>query len=87
MVGYSSVQILTKNIDVKNTKTEYVLLPVWLLNINYKGKGYKFAMNGQNGKMVGNVPISPGKLIFKTLRLWAIIVAILMVIFGFGGAY
>lgn len=87
MVGYSSVQILTKNIDVKNTKTEYVLLPVWLLNINYKGKSYKFAMNGQNGKMVGNVPISPGKLIFKTLRLWAIIVAILMIIFGFGGAY
>ena len=39
-------------------KTRYVLLPVWMLASKYKDKDYMFAMNGQTGKMVGNLPIS-----------------------------
>lgn len=45
--------------DIKNV--EYVLLPVWMLNTFYKGKPYIFAMNGQTGKLVGDVPIAWGK--------------------------
>jgi hypothetical protein len=29
---------------------------VWLFNTTYKDKKYTFAMNGQTGKFVGNLP-------------------------------
>ena len=42
-------------------KTEYVLLPVWIINYEYKGEHYRFAMNGQTGKTVGVLPVSKAK--------------------------
>ena len=32
-----------------------------MLNTTYKGKVYRFAMNGQTGKFVGNLPADMGK--------------------------
>ncbi len=59
--GYTSVTYSTQNInkDIKNIK--YTLFPVWMLNIKYKDKMHLFAMNGQTGKFVGNIPIDWGK--------------------------
>ena len=37
---------------------KYALYPVWLLNTTFKEKNYLFAMNGQTGKFVGNLPVS-----------------------------
>lgn len=39
---------------------KYALLPVWLLNLKYNGQLYTFAMNGQTGKLVGNLPVDRG---------------------------
>ena len=50
------------SVRFKNGQIRYALLPVWVLNSEYKGKKYSFAMNGQTGKLVGNLPISMGKL-------------------------
>jgi hypothetical protein len=33
---------------------------VWLFNTTYKGEKYTFAMNGQTGKFVGNLPTDWG---------------------------
>lgn len=86
MMGYSSVIVKRDNINVNKTDSAYVLLPVWLLNIKYKDKDYKFAMNGQTGKMVGNVPMSIGKLLLKSGGLFVALSGILTLIFGlFGG--
>ena len=63
IVGYNSVQILNQNVNHKCNDSNYVLLPVWMLNINYKGKIRKFAMNGQTGKMIGDIPIDNVKRI------------------------
>lgn len=40
---------------------EYALLPVWMLNVFVDGKPHTFAMNGQTGKTVGDVPIDKAK--------------------------
>ena len=40
---------------------KYALLPVWLLNTRWKDKDYLFAMNGQTGKLVGDLPVSKAK--------------------------
>lgn len=36
---------------------KYALYPVWLLNTSWEGKQYYFAMNGRNGKFVGDLPV------------------------------
>lgn len=38
----------------------YALYPVWILNTTYKGSKYIFAMNGQTGKLVGDLPLDKG---------------------------
>lgn len=55
--GYESVIADSSRINVKNGKAEYVMFPVWILNKKYKDKIYTFAMNGQTGKLVGELPI------------------------------
>jgi len=41
----------------------YSFFPVWLLNVSWKNKRYTFAVNGQTGKFVGNLPCSYKKLL------------------------
>lgn len=64
---YDSLSVKSKNIDIKQTDVKYVMLPVWMLNIKYKNKMYKFAMNGETGKMIGEIPKSAGKIICYTI--------------------
>ena len=64
MSGYATVVPTTKNLRVDHNQAKYVLLPVWVLNSVYHGKTYTFAMNGQTGKITGELPIDKG-------RMWA----------------
>jgi DNA-directed RNA polymerase subunit RPC12/RpoP len=59
--GYDSC--IPEHTDIRLTqgKITYALLPVWVLNTKYHGKQYTFAMNGQTGKFVGNLPSDKGK--------------------------
>lgn len=56
-VGYATVLPEHSNIRLNGGKVRYALLPVWLLTTRYGDKVCTFAMNGQTGKMVGNLPI------------------------------
>ena len=58
--GYASVNSAGTNLRLSNTRTKYALLPVWILNTSWKGKNYQFAMNGQTGKFVGDLPVDNG---------------------------
>ena len=60
-IGYVTVIPTSKNLQVNNTKAKYVLLPVWMLHTKYRGKDYLFAVNGQTGKAVGELPMSWGR--------------------------
>ncbi|MBP1582304.1 MAG: hypothetical protein J6A26_07915, partial [Oscillospiraceae bacterium] len=60
--GYLSRQVTHYATSVSNKDTRYAMLPVWLLSTQYKGKTYLLAMNGQTGKMVGNLPMSQGQM-------------------------
>lgn len=55
--GYTTVTKETGSIRLENGKVTYALFPVWLLSTTWKGQSYLFAMNGQTGKMVGNLPL------------------------------
>lgn len=58
--GYSTVTLEHSNLKLHNGKANYALYPVWLLNTTWKGEKYTFAMNGQTGKFVGNLPVDKG---------------------------
>lgn len=58
--GYSSVVAESSNISLDNGKAKYALYPVWLLNTSWNSKQYTFAMNGQTGKFVGDLPVDWG---------------------------
>lgn len=60
---YNTRNIIREDIHGTVNEKTYVLLPTWILNTKYKGKEYLFAMNGQTGKFVGNLPIDITKLI------------------------
>jgi len=55
--GYDSVTERKKHINLLRGEVKYALLPVWLLSTRWKDQTYLFAMNGQTGKFVGNLPI------------------------------
>lgn len=57
----TNVKILSFDYKSEKVKEQYVLLPVYLLNVKYKNNIYTFAMNGQTGKMIGNIPSSRKK--------------------------
>ena len=40
----------------------YALLPVWMLNTRWNGMNYMFAMNGQTGRMVGDLPVDKSRV-------------------------
>lgn len=45
---------------IENGTVKYALYPVWLLTTSYKNGKYTFAMNGQTGKFVGDLPVDKG---------------------------
>jgi len=60
VVGYNSVITQGSSIRLSNGKIRYALFPVWLLSTQWNGQNYMFAMNGQTGKLVGNLPTDWG---------------------------
>lgn len=73
---YDSVHVTSKKVDLKKLGSHYCLLPVWMLNIKYKDKIYTFAMNGQTGKLIGNIPID----VKKAILLWVIITSLVAIV-------
>lgn len=52
---------------------KYLMLPVWLSSFAYKGKTYRFMVNGQTGKVGGKTPISGWKVALTVLIVLAIL--------------
>lgn len=54
--GYDSLMPEYCSVRLQGGRPRYALYPVWLMNTTWKGQKYTFAMNGQTGKFVGNLP-------------------------------
>lgn len=60
---------LRQDIRLRRGKVHYALLPVWMLHTKWKGQDFLFAMNGQTGRLVGDLPTDMG-------RFWTIFAAV-----------
>ena len=55
--GYTTVVPEHTSIQLRDGRIRYALYPVWLLSTKWQDKNYLFAMNGQTGKMAGDLPV------------------------------
>ena len=58
---YSMLKPEYSYIELKKSSVKYAFLPVWLLSTKWRDNNYLFAMNGQTGRLIGDLPIDRGK--------------------------
>ncbi len=91
VTGYTAVLPKGEDVRLRRGVVKYALLPVWLLYTKWAGQDFLFAMNGQTGKVVGDLPIDKGKrrrnffTVFLVTLLVALAVAAASLFFVGGG--
>lgn len=81
VTGYQTLVFKGGDVQMKNGVSKLAMYPIWILNTTYEGKQYLFAMNGQTGKMVGNLPVQLSKL-WKYRLMWTGIIGAGLAIIG-----
>ncbi len=84
VTGYNSVNMESSSIHLQNGDAKYALYPVWILNTTWNDTKYTFAMNGQTGRFVGNLPVDKGAAVrwYLGIAAAASVVAFLVTYFG-----
>lgn len=80
--GYDSVMVRHKEMELKDEKWSYALLPVWTLTYRDPKSDtiYYFACNGQTGKVCGELPVDNGRLMLLFASLFVpVFIALLIV--------
>ncbi len=75
--GYGTCTPTEKNVRLYRNRVRYAWLPVYLLGTVWNGKNYLFAMNGQTGKLVGDLPVDMKKYM---AYFWGITAAVTAVV-------
>jgi len=75
--GYSTLITESGNVSLHNSKAKYALYPVWILNTSWRGQNFQFAMNGQTGKFVGDLPVDNGAF-WRWYGIWAVILTVIV---------
>ncbi len=78
--GYTTVSETFSNVRMISDSVKYSLLPVWMLNTKFEDKIYQFAINGQTGKVSGDLPIDKKKQSRIFLTVAAISAAVIGII-------
>ena len=82
VIGYDTVIPVQEDIRITGKgQVKYALLPVWFLNTKWNGKTYSFAMNGQTGKIIGDLPVGKDLLIRYWMKYHIFSVAVIFVLF------
>ncbi|MEX5727322.1 DNA-directed RNA polymerase subunit RPC12/RpoP [Rhodovulum iodosum] len=66
-IGGDRQRIETLETRLSDVTFKHVLLPVWLAAYKYRGKTYRFVVNGQTGRVRGERPWSAWKIALATL--------------------
>ena len=68
-VRHQTSMLASNKLTVNKVDSDYIMLPVFMVNIKYRDKMYTFAMNGQTGKIVGDLPLGRKEVILWTLLI------------------
>ncbi|WP_207102037.1 zinc ribbon domain-containing protein [Paracoccus shandongensis] len=61
-IGGDEQRVDRINTDYRDETFKHILLPVWTAAYRYNGKSYRFVVNGQSGRVVGERPWSVWKI-------------------------
>jgi DNA-directed RNA polymerase subunit RPC12/RpoP len=53
--------------DISDVTFKHILLPVWMAAYKYRGKSYRFVVNGRTGRVQGERPYSAWKITFAVV--------------------
>lgn len=79
-MGMGIKSIINDTLKAEKLLTKYALIPVWMINVKYKDKFYTFAMNGQTGEFVGNIPVDKKKALKYGILTFVITFALVLLI-------
>lgn len=82
VTGYDSVGREGSDVRYAWGQERYAMLPVWLLYTSWEGKDFLFAMNGQTGRLVGELPTSKPKLALFVAIIFAAALALMWALVG-----
>ena len=87
IVGYTSVVPTSTMVRKVDGAAAYAFLPVWLLCTKWNGQNYLFAVNGQTGKIAGDMPTDSSLMFSYWLKitLGLFIIAAVVLYFMGGG--
>lgn len=66
-IGGDHQRIQGLDTDVKDITFKHILLPIWLAAYKYRGKTYRFVVNGRSGQVRGERPYSAWKITFAVI--------------------
>ncbi|MDX8351028.1 TFIIB-type zinc finger domain-containing protein [Cognatiyoonia sp. IB215182] len=66
-IGGDDQRIGSVNTDISDVTFKHILLPVWLAAYKYRGKSYRFVVNGRTGRVQGERPYSAWKIAFAVI--------------------
>ncbi|NRP24470.1 hypothetical protein XMM379_001151 [Aliiroseovarius sp. xm-m-379] len=66
-IGGDRQRVTSLDTDVSDVRFKHILLPVWLAAYKYRGKTYRFVVNGQTGRVQGERPWSAVKITVAVL--------------------
>ncbi len=85
ILGYNTVTVTSKHVNVLKSHWEYSLMPIWILTYkDKKNRVYTYAMNGFTGKIYGEYPFDLKKVLGFAAALAAVIGSLAALI---GGAF
>ena len=73
VTGYNGSTVEQADVQMQQENVSYALMPVWLLSTRWQDKNYLFAMNGQTGKLVGDLPVSKVRMALLFAGLFAVL--------------
>ena len=77
--GYTSVTREYSSMELLHSEVSYALMPVWMLYTKWRGKDFLFAMNGQTGKLIGDLPVDKGRYWSWFARIYLTTAALLAI--------
>ena len=66
-IGGDRQRIHDIDTSVKDVTFKHILLPVWLAAYKYRGRSFRFVINGRTGRVQGERPYSAWKIFFAVL--------------------
>lgn len=78
--GYTSCVPEKEHVHIIPDRVHYAFLPVWMLSTRWNNQIYLFAMNGQTGKFIGDLPVDMGKFWLYFIVITVVLMAALALV-------